>query len=673
MTLRNALADSLLEAPVQLVGVQLTKPPPQRNPGEFNYAFYLTSHGIVATGYATDVNPLPQRHPTLWQIIARFRSHLLRSFDDHFSQPYAGFLKALVLGYRFELDNTIKQKFQLAGLMHVLAISGLHVGLLTLFLFTVFRLVQIPSRWHYGILMLFLIGYSMVTGAQPPVIRATVMITLWSIGKLLSRQVNPLNVLFAAVLGILMVQPNQLFWVGFQLSFLAVLFILIGMQGLSRWQWLQQFQQRSMWHYRLVKYGIIPVWVTAWAQLGTLPIVIQVFHIFSPISFLLNLIVIPGITLILYLSILYLIVTPITPGIGRGIAWATQGILQGVWHVVDRAVALPFSSFEISSSMTVPLALLAIGALVCVGVPSRRMRIISGYSLLLLFLGWQFWHQIRQPQADFIAIDVGQGDALVFRTASGKVVLIDTGPGAKKGDRPFRAIQSVFNHLGIHHIHRLLISHPHWDHMGNLLSILQQYPVDSLYYPGIAFQYRWQDSVRIWAQRANVPTRALNAGQIVPVDESSRLFVLSPFLPPGKAPKGIQVTGRVLNNHSLVVLLKMGKTAILLPGDAEQEAERNVLVWGQWLKATILKAPHHGSRTSSIAKWLKRVHPDVAILSVGEGNRFGHPHPDVLKRYHQLGIRILRTDKNGAIWLQYRKHQWETVPWRKGNRFYIGF
>ena len=671
ITLSNTSPPPVPSTAIELIGVRLQHPLPPRNPGMFNYQFYLHTHSIVAVGTADTLKENRKAPGHVLYPVFALREYWVQQIEQHFPAQQAGFLRALLVGDRTQLPPEIRRHFQLTGMMHVLAISGLHVGLVSVLVFNLLKLLGLSIRWRYWGMMGVLISYALLTGAQPPVVRATVMLVLWSIARLISRHTAPLNLLFAAALMLLLFSPNQLFWAGFQLSFTAVLFILVGVQWFSQFQWVRQWQTGSSWQRRLLQYGIYPVVVTLWAQLGTLPFIVTYFHMVSPIAILLNLVVLPAITLLLYLGLLFLIVVSFSEGAAIGVAVMIQWLLQKLFQLVAWASQVPLGHWRVDTGGAVFFAI-SLGTLIMGGVSSRRWRIIGGYIVAGGLLAMTLVTQLQRPETHVVAMDVGQGDALLISTPHRSVILVDTGPPRDHGYSPIQGLGATFRYMGIHHIHRLLISHPHLDHMGNLREILRMVQVDSVYFPHLPFAYRWQDSLQQWLQNATVPYRAVEAGDVIPVDGSSRLYILAPIPSDPPFDKGVPVTGRRLNNHSMVARLWINGATLLLPGDVERESEYRLMVWKDWLKADILKVPHHGSQTSTVLPWMQLISPQWSLISVGRNNRFGHPSPRVIQRLKRAGSRVLQTT-NGAIWLFYSKNRWQLKHWQPVDRFCQAF
>ena len=656
---------------LRLEGVQLDSIPRPRNPGQFHYRQYLYLRGIICQTHFEAPSRMLIEPPQSLKAYLRagfslLRARLVQQFENHFPQSQAEFMKALILGKREGLDPEIRRDFQLAGLMHVLAISGLHVGFVVLIFHTLLSFLPIYFKHRNNLLMGLLFSYMLLTGGMPPVVRATLMAGLYLLALNLERARDPINVLFASGFIILLMAPNQLFWMGFQFSFLAVGSILL------LWERFQPVYQQInyRWGRRRWKQWIldgigVPFIITIAAQLGTLPLAILYFHQVSWITLVLNLIVLPWVGLLVGLGFLFLVTSFLIPSFGEWVAGFTERLVEWLFWVVHQAIQIPGVALIFPDLTVSHLFILAVGlALAYLSILNRKIHLTLGIIALTLIM-IQIPRGTKGRFLELVAMDVGQGDALVIRTPSGRVALIDVGPSGRMPNLEF-TLQPVFYMLDIRRIHHLFISHPHWDHMGNVFPLIERIPVDTVYLAALPFAHRWQDSLVRFLEKRRVPIRWIHAGDRVRIDGQTRFYVVWP-LPPEQ--RKILRVGRKLNNHSLVMLLNFRGQRILFPGDAEKEAERFLLLWRQLLQAEVLKVPHHGSSTSSIPEFLNLVKPQLAIVSVGERNWFGHPSPEVLNRLRQQGVQVKRTDREGAIWLRFSEDGWKQVRWQKSVHF----
>lgn len=240
-------------------------------------------------------------------------------------------------------------------------------------------------------------------------------------------------------------------------------------------------------------------------------------------------------------------------------------------------------------------------------------------------------------------LDVGQGDAIFLQFPHRGNMLIDGG-GGRRGDMGKR-IAAYLRRQGVRRIDVLLLTHPHEDHVEGLITVLRNFPVGLVLDSGqVHASYSYEEFLRL-IEKKQISYRIIGAGDKIGGFKEVEILVLHP------PPRLLEGTRSDINNNSLVLRVAYGKVSLLLTGDIEREAEEGLLCYGHYLKSTIIKVPHHGSCTSSTPNFLNLVNPEIAIISVGRRNRFGHPSPRVLQRYRERGVKIYRTDKQGAILL----------------------
>lgn len=646
----------------------LEKLPALRNPGQFDYGTFLSRQGITARAFireATDIRLLPRKKnfSPETSLFYPLRSYLVKTIGQYLPPNASGFMQALLLGIRDDLSQTTIDDFQKAGVIHALAISGLHVGFIAFICHTLLSFFPLFFKKRNLLTIVCLVFYMALTGSHPPVVRATIMAAFFLIAINLERQQSGYNYLFAAGFIILLFQPSQLFRIGFQFSFAAVLSILYFYNQLSPLgaAFLGRFF-RERYHHRLNKWLVTPFLVSLAAQIGTAPLVLYYFNIFSPIAFFLNLLVIPWVGLLTAGGFLFLAVSSFSDTLALLLGDLLALFINALEILVHFAAAIPGAYFYLPGVNLPGMLAYLFFILTLFHLHNIRMRFVFATGLLL-FLGLIIIQEnMAVKTLDLIAIDVGQGDALLLTTPAGKTILIDTGPAGKDFSSADRAIIPLMQHLGLKKIDYLFLSHPHLDHIGGLFRLTDYATIDSVYLPPLFGEdFPWQDSLCTMLDASGIPRRFLAAGEIVAIDDATRIYTLGPFPVQSRL---VDTDGHSINNNSLTFLLRHREHSLLFSGDAEADAEHYLRRWKTLLKSDVLKVGHHGSETSTGEDFLADVAPKFALISVGRNNRYGHPDRSVLRKLRGYDARILRTDLKGAIWLQLHRKSWRIIDWR---------
>ncbi|MEJ2049231.1 MAG: DNA internalization-related competence protein ComEC/Rec2 [Calditrichota bacterium] len=654
-----------------LKNVKIERLQPQRNPGQFDYAGYLKMRGIMA---AVTLNPESNvkferndGHLNLSGFFFQVRKHISRQISTHLDDQPAQFLIAILLGEKEGLSPEIQADFQNSGVAHVLAISGLHVGFVVLIIMLIFSFLPVSFRWQNVLTIIFLVFYVFLTGANPPVVRASIMVTIFLWGINLTRSPNIYNTVYSAGFIILLIQPQQLFWVGFQFSFIAVLSILFFYQKLKVWEekWLIKFKDSAQLHH-LRHWILTPFLVSLSAQLGTIPLMIFYFHKLPLISFILNIVVIPIVGLIVPIGFLVILASYFSFYLVTALAGLLSQLVNFLITGVHFAANLPYAYINLPNLnvLIIGVYLLGLGILFYWQEEKLHQFRIPAIVLSLLLILFIFAPKKHIPQ--IIMLDVGQGDATLVTTRSEQQLLFDAGPVYHNQDSGKDVIFPMLQVLGKLHLDKIIITHPHSDHFGGIFSLTQLVTIDSVYLPFIQISYPDQDSLVKYLAEKNIPVRFLRMGDQIPVDNSTRIFTLAPF---SQHCKPMGVSGNEINNTSIVTLVKIEDSALLITGDAEVPVEQKLHGWGSLINTDILKVGHHGSSTSSSESFLEQISPAMAMIPVGRKNRFHHPSKKILARLTNLGINYTRSDIDGSVWLIYRQNKWIRLNWRKNRSF----
>jgi competence protein ComEC len=614
-----------------------------RNPGAFDYRAYLRANEICALFHVSDSTSVwMRRASTYWSLrgfSARTRAWVEKQIAAFARGQARALIKGLVLGQVEEIDAGVMESFARTGLIHILSVSGLHVGFIALLLMLGASLLRLPKRWQWPAVVLALWFYAYLTGMKPPIVRASVMATVILFGGAFERDTSLLNNLGASALLILLWQPLQLFQLGFQLSFAAMFGIAYLYKPL-----LVCFARILPWRLRLLHWAIQLLAVSFAAQLATLPIVVINYGRVALTAIWGNLVVIP-----------ISFVTVATAALACAFAPLSEFAVQayGVVSEITAAFMIAFTHWlaglpwsYVEGVRLPPLLLLCYLILLALLVLWRKPVRARVLLAALLALDLHVWNEARQttPKLRVTFFDVGQGDAALLEFSNGERLLIDTGPRFGESNAGERVVAPYLHRQGIRRLHAVIISHPHADHLGGLPSLLTSIQIDTVYHNGVnsgsELEHR---SVRLM-DSLRVPYRALREGERLAGFTAAHVAALC-----AGAAFEAQARDAKLNEASLVIKVVYGKIALLFPGDAERLSEEHLVQHGRALDSDLLKVGHHGSRTSSAENFLRAVTPQWAVISVGRYNRFEHPHKEVLARYEKLGIRTLRTDQTGAV------------------------
>lgn len=618
-----------------------------RNPHEFDYKGYLASNNIYLQAGVESIDSIrTTNHLLSWNSIRR---EVLSAIDLNFSQETAALAKALLIGYKNELNREMKTAFSRAGLSHIMAVSGLHVG----FILAPFWIV-IPLFWTFRhgkkiglfILVVILFFYAGLTGFSASVTRASLTGGLLMYGRLFHKVRNSINLTAVAALIILLVNPSDLFSIGFQLSFGAVCIILLVAPVITRIlpDWI-----RFRWYGRPVMVVIISLIV----QVGLFPLLGYYFGEFSIAGPLANAFVVPFLGFIVPLALSLLPVALGWPAIAHTLNTPVDYFLYGLHHFVMTVAGWEWSwiPVHIESVLLFLTWAAVIFFIATLRIPELRWKLLS----VLLFLlcinqGQKLSSEFQPAHLQFTVFDVGQGDATLLSTPDGRHYLIDTGVWQPGYNSARYIIIPYLRAEGITRLEGVFLSHPHADHIGGITELLNTIPIDTIYNSGSFYESELFYHYQAVAGQKNVPVIPLKGGQSLALDAVTRLFVYGP------GEHALSSSG--VNNRSLVLELVYGSTEFLFTGDAQKAQEQRLLENYPWLvKTDVLKVAHHGSRTSSTERFLRAASPAIGIISLDWSNRFDHPHESAVRRLRNH-IKDLRfTSLDGAIQLVSDGHQ----------------
>ena len=690
---------------------RLLSPPVYRDPGVWSRRDYLLDQGITASSsvQANQVIVAGAVKHALWPCRIAALQHTLTMrvmslttsmqglpLPLRLSPDDAVMLAAMTTGDRTFLSHNLRIGFERTGSFHMLVVSGLHLAIVAGFTVWILRLFASPELLTTLVTMGVSIGYAIFTGFGIPVQRSLWMVVIYLVGRLLYREVDVLNSLGFAALGLLVASPNSLFDTGMQMTLLAVVAIagiavpllqhtvhpyviaagqlrLVALDvklppRLAQFRvTLRMLAKRIEWAIsstaawrifpwgvqillRIVEAGVVS-FVVELAM--TMPMAVD-FHRVTIFALPVNLLILPLLTLLVPVALLTLAVLLVWPAgavLPASVAALILHVSVGFVHLFG---SFSLGDFRIPTPLVWQILMFAflIAATVGLALQANRTEIRwlrpGAWIALLLAAGTAVLPRpLDHPRDSLLveAIDVGQGDSILLITPDGRTLLVDGGgigggprTSAPNFDVGEEVVSPVLWSRGIRHLDVVALTHAHSDHMGGLPAILRNFHPDTLWV-GNNPHVSDYDALLSEAASLGIPVHAMHAGDRTVLGEV-QVHVLAPSMDytPGDEPE---------NNDSMVLHVAYGATSVLLEGDAEAPVEQQMLNEAG-LQSTLLKVGHHGSTSSTTPAFLARVAPKWAVISCGLNNRYGHPKEEVLAALQSAHVRTYSTDIDGA-------------------------
>lgn len=649
----------------------ITEPRGLRNPGGFDYRYYLRSQGIDAVIYPGSNQVISLGRGTTGPLTGsavKLRSAMVQNIEATLPSPSAELLTAILFGQRHRLPGDVEENFRRAGAGHLMAVSGLHVGLVSALILGLWSRLNLRGRLPLLIAIVLVFAYAYLTGLRPSALRAAIMVSMAMGALLLDREHDlPTAVSFAALVT-LFINPLLLFTIGFQLSYTVTLVLVYAYRPLH-----QMFAA-----LRCPGFLRAPLAVTAAAQVGVLPLCIYYFQHVPAGALLFNLLLLPLIAFVVGLGLAGALAGLVIPLAGEILLWAARVPLELMLFITGFSSAeyfyIPFNppgTFylvayyallsgvlifyyrwnkyrEKGSGNEISLAgylkyrlqlLLSTGHF----RPLKAGIIVLGLAVALLWSGILF---PRQVPLTVTFVDVGQGHAALIEPPCGIVIMVDAGgtPAFQgwPGEVGERTVLPLLRYKGIKRVDLAVITHPHEDHFGGFIPLVGQVALHRILVSPVAGGSGYYAELLESAEKTGSVIMETGAGQAWNCGEGMLLEILGP---PERLLTG---TKSDLNNNSIVFILHYGDIRMLFPGDIEDEGVRDLLARNPDLSADVLLVPHHGGYLEAMPVFLDAVKPSLAVIQVGP-NPFGHPHPYVINALNQADVPVYRNDLHGAV------------------------
>lgn len=611
-------------------------PPENSNPKLFNYRLALMSDKIYTTMTIKDysIREINKNNPNIrYTIKSKIISHIEDLFSSKLKEDNSSLITSIILGKSNYLNEENLFLYRDMGLAHILAVSGLHIGIISGFLIFLFSRLGIKRSLNLSLTLGLIWIYGYLIDFPPSILRSSIMFTVLFCSQLIHEPYDSINTLSLAALVLLLINPYYLFNLGFQLSFMATISIILFAPKLNSIFYPNNNRLTNTLS------SLIGV------QIGLFPIQIYYFNKISLLSIPANIVVVPLLSLSLILGLLMIIFSYVIPFLNVGIGIVLDFILSLQFKILDMLNHIPYNIYKIFSPEIISILLFYIIILFLFGfIDIKRLnKDIHKIMLVCLFLiiVFNMVFIINDKSVELHFIDVGQGDAIFIRTRKANYLMDTGGSFFDSMDIGNSITLPYLEKLGVKRLDGIFITHFDEDHSQGLNALMENLKIDyiiSSYYP--------EDSQLTEKIKTNkIPFMILKKGHRLFLDKEVNLDILWPCDELDNSYKP--------NNRSLVSLLTIEDTKILLTGDIEKEGE--ILIAKDFNeKVDIIKIPHHGSNTSSTWEFIEELKPEVGIISVGRNNFYGHPNIEVLERYKELRTQIYRTDSMGLIEIKHK-------------------
>ncbi|MFQ6610337.1 MAG: DNA internalization-related competence protein ComEC/Rec2 [Fidelibacterota bacterium] len=619
----------------------LIRPDPPRNPGQFDYGNYLRHKGI---SFILTKGEILRKRDGQWSISRQFyiyHKSIKKIIQKYLDEPFTNVMTGLILGNRSGIEQEMKKRFQEIGVIHILAVSGLHVGYIFMILTFVAKGLSIKGKYQFIFITLGLLFYSGLTGFTTSVVRASLMAILYSWGKIREKNISTWNIISASAMIILAIHPGQLFTPGFQLSFGAIWGILFVYPR------LQQVDShfpcwKSVRANKVVRAITNLFYVTIGAQIGTFIPVAVIFK-FLPIWGLLSnlfIVFLAGVAVIsgILMIISFFISNGLATIFGHS-AWIFLWLLNLIseWIYLIPFRKIPLGGLQIFEVILIFIIL--IHSVWAVGKRNykRIIVLLLGISNLFVWKGVLVENNVK-----ITFLDVGQGDACVIQDRD-NTILIDTGYGGFSRDMGQSVILPYLASEGITDIDLLIISHPHSDHIGGAPSIISSIPIKVIWDTYTDYHSQLYSRVLELCREKQIVSHHAHPGDIYQIGELN----FSYLYPPEK----IGYAFNNVNNSSIVIKVDHQDNSVLFVGDIEEDGEDWLTKIPKFIESDVIKIGHHGSKTSSTIQFCNSVSAKYGVISVGKKNKFNHPYDGIIRRWESMGTNLFRTDQTGAVTL----------------------
>lgn len=602
------------------------------NPGQFNEKMYYQIENIDYKVKADKIIITDAGYSKFEAVLSNIKQKLMRVYNTTLPEKESGVLIAMILGENYLLDEEIKQLYQENGISHILSISGLHVSLLGLFIFKLFKKLKVPLIPATLFTILFIYSYGLLTNFSISTNRAVVMIILFLLSSLFGKTYDMLSATELSAFLILIKNPMQIFNIGFLLSYSAILGIAVLLPCL----------QKLFSSKKPLLNGLL---VSVSAQIMTMPMVLSFFYQLPVYSVFINLLILPCASILIITALFAGIIGTLSIPLGVFLMGGANYILKLYEGICRLGSNLPGNLITIGKPGQLSIILSFILIFIFVWGVKRYNRKI----FILVLLAAFFLPMIPKGNhgLEITMLDVGQGEAIFMKTNKGTTFLIDGGSSDVSKVGVYR-LQPFLLSSGIDKIDYAIVTHTDVDHVSGLKELLvgDRITIKNLVLPKVSIKDESYEEMKTLASDVGVNVLYIETGDILQEGEF-KMRCLHP---------NSDYQASSINAYSTVLSITYGEFDMLLTGDLEKDGEERLIELFQEqtipLPVTdydVLKVAHHGSKYSTFLDFLQIIQPEVSLISCGKDNFYGHPHKELLERLKQAESDIKITYESGAI------------------------
>ena len=617
----------------------------------FSWEKYLY-HNKIQTKLVADVSKIED---ISIHILSRIRKYVVykaeKLFKERIDSKHSTFLIGAVLGDRSEISPETIEHFTKSGLLHLLAISGQNMVLIASIIIFFYRIFKLSFFKRIFITIIMIVSYTYLVGYEASVLRASITTLLTMLALILGRKKDPFALLSTSALFLTFWDPFSIYDVGFQLSFLSVAGIFLISPIIMK---LFNNKKNLLTNTFSITFSV---------QLAIAPITLYHFKQFSIVSILSNFLALPVSSLILSLGMICVWLSLIFEKMIHPLLWVLDKATGYLFLISEFCSKIPYGQLyysKFSIYLVVVYFFFMIISLYFLIKTNVEQKVKTKFVLsliallILLVFTYQFLLSLPPKNLSITFFNIGNGDACLVRTPEGHDILIDGGPEGKN-------IVKKLHLKGVKKLNLVILSHPHSDHIGGLIEVLNEIPVNLVLVGSLDLSEcdhslidKYNSFLEI-IRNKNINIKCMKSKDILNISSKLSLFSIWPD------PDKISFLKSNLNNQSLVFLLRYANKRILFTGDVEIEAQKEILNDFKKLSinADILKVPHQGSKDANFYPFLKAVLPKISIISVGLHNKHNHPSDEIIKSLKKINCPIFRTDKMGDINLIAINNNWK--------------